>query len=62
VYLDWELVDVLAVTDASTAAEVRTLIDSGRKDEAIAFLQAADVSDPEVAQLVDDLVTALSRN
>jgi predicted secreted hydrolase len=59
-YRDWELVDVLAAADASMAAEVRRLLDAGRKDEAIGFLQKVDASDPEVAQIVEDLGHAIA--
>jgi hypothetical protein len=60
-YRDWELVDVLAAADASMAAEVRALLDAGRKQDAIEYLEKIDASDPELAQLAADLVTALSQ-
>ncbi|MBV9512500.1 MAG: secreted hydrolase [Mycobacteriaceae bacterium] len=59
-YRDWELVDVLATADAPMAAEVRRLIEANRRDEAIACLEKFDAPRPEVAQLVADLVTALT--
>jgi predicted secreted hydrolase len=60
-YRDWELVDVLAASDASMAAEVRRLMDSGRKGDAIEHLEKVDTSDPELGQIVADLVAALSQ-
>jgi len=68
---DWELVDVLAITAANLGVEqllpmvtnVRELIDEGRPEEAVDYLQndvrpvASSVD--EVAQIIDDLVTAL---
>ena len=68
---DWELVDVLAITAANLGVEqlvpmvtnVRELIDEGRRQEAVDYLQndvrpvASSVDG--VAQIIDDLVTAL---
>jgi predicted secreted hydrolase len=68
---DWELVDVLAITAENLGVEqlvpmvtnVRELIDGGRRQEALDYLQndvrpvASSVD--EVAQIIDDLVTAL---
>jgi len=68
---DWELVDVLAITAANLGVEqlvpmvtnVRELIDEGRREQAVDYLQndvrpvASSVD--EVAQIIDDLVTAL---
>jgi predicted secreted hydrolase len=56
---DWELVDVLATVNASLAAEVRRLIDAGRPDDAIAYLEQVDAPTGELAQIIADLVTAL---
>ena len=68
---DWELLDVLATTAGNLGLErlapmvttLRKLIDEGRGEEAVDYLQndvrpvASSVD--EVAQIVDDLVTAL---
>ncbi|MGO4446791.1 lipocalin-like domain-containing protein [Mycobacterium sp. 2YAF39] len=61
-YKDWELVDVLAsVVGDTRVATLRELIDSGRRDEAVAHLRTdMPTSDPRTAQLVDDLVLSLS--
>ncbi len=58
-YRDWELVDVLATVDASMAANVRQLIDTGRRDDAVAYLHTEDASSLATAQILDDLMTAL---
>jgi predicted secreted hydrolase len=61
-YKDWELVDVLAsVVGDTRLATLRELIDSGRRDAAVAHLRSEmPPSDPRTAQLVDDLVLSLS--
>ena len=68
---DWELVDVLAVTAQNLGvtrlvpmvANLRGLIDEGRRQEALDYLEndvrPAASSVDGVAQLIDDLVTAL---
>jgi len=56
---DWELVDVLATMEPDAAAEVRQLIDAGQRDEAVEYLNTVDPTTPEVAQIVEDLLTSL---
>jgi predicted secreted hydrolase len=68
---DWELVDVLAITAESLGVEqlvsmvtnVRELIDGGRRQQAVDYLEndVAPVASSidEVAQIVEDLLTAL---
>jgi predicted secreted hydrolase len=60
-YRDWELVDVLAAADADApiVADVRQLIDAGRREEAVGCLEQVDAPPSEVAQIIADLVTAL---
>ena len=58
-YRDWELVDVLATTEAAALAEtLRPLIAEGRRAEALEHVQRAERG--ESAQLLDDLAAALS--
>lgn len=59
---DWELVDVLATVDATTAAKLRTLIEGGRRQEAIEYLEKVDTRGREAAQIVEDLLAVLRRN
>lgn len=62
-YRDWELIDVLATAVGGfAAAPLHELIDSGRRAEAIDYLtgRVRPGADPPTAQLVDDLVEALS--
>ncbi|MDT5011998.1 MAG: hypothetical protein QOH57_3615 [Mycobacterium sp.] len=56
---DWELVEVLAAEDPSTAEAVRKMLDDGRREEAVDYLGKANLPSETARQVVDDLVTVL---
>jgi predicted secreted hydrolase len=62
-YRSWELVDVLAsVVGEARVSQLRGLIDSGRRDEAVQHLRNDQwASGDELSVLIDDLVASLSR-
>jgi hypothetical protein len=61
-YRDWELVDVLAsVVGEERVTTLRTLIDEGRREDAVAHLRDEILpSGAGITELVDDLIVALS--
>ncbi|OBI84638.1 lipocalin-like domain-containing protein [Mycobacterium sp. E740] len=60
---DWELVDVLAAASSEQlAAPLRTMIDSGRRREAVTYIETDVRPGFAQPQLLDDLVAALSRD
>ena len=62
-YRDWELVDVLAsVVGEERVTTLRDLIESGRREEAVAHLRDEILpSGAGIIELVDDLIVALTK-